>query len=239
MNNKTQPGILYLIPVLLGDDSEVTDVLPAKTIEITSGLSHFISENAKSARQFLKKLPLTRPLQEIAISEIDKHSDMIDFDHHFAALRSGENTGLLSEAGMPAVADPGSLFVIRAHKEGIKVVPLTGPSSILLALAASGLNGQSFVFHGYLSKEKQHRKDQIKLLEKNARSLNQTQIFIETPYRNQPLFDDIIANCSGSTMLCLATEVSNAGEKILTKSISDWKQLKPDINKKPTVFLIL
>ncbi|MBL0342074.1 MAG: SAM-dependent methyltransferase [Bacteroidetes bacterium] len=237
-NNKVSFGVLYLIPVLLGD-SEVNDVLPAKTIEITSRLKNFISENAKSARYFLKKLNLANPLQEIAITEIDKHNDQIDFNFHFEALRRGEDTGLLSEAGMPAVADPGSKFVLRAHNEGIKVVPLSGPSSILLSLAASGLNGQSFVFHGYLSKDKEQRKEQIRLLEKNAKSLKQTQIFIETPYRNQVLLDDIIQTCSGSTQLCVASEVSLSTEQILTKTISDWKTIAIDLNKKPTVFLIL
>ena len=231
-------GILYLIPVPLGDSS-LPDVLPAKTIEITRELKWFIAENAKTARQFLKQFNMAVPLQEITVNEIDKHSNEIDFALLFEGLRTGKDTGLLSEAGMPAVADPGSKFVLQAHKEGIKVVPLVGPSSILLAIAASGLNGQSFIFHGYLPKEKDQRIEKIRSLDANARKLKQTQIFIETPYRNQAIIEDLLSNCSPGSLLCVASEISLPSEFIQTKSIAEWKKSKMDFNKKPVVFLIL
>lgn len=231
-------GTLFLIPVPLGE-SVVLDILPQSTIDRTRELKFFIAENAKTARQFLKKMEMPLPLQEITVIEIDKHSHTIDFGVYFEALRNGQDTGLVSEAGMPAVADPGSQFVMQAHREGIKVVPLTGPSSILLAIAASGLNGQSFTFHGYLPKEKDMRIDKIKLLDSNAKKFKQTQIFIETPYRNQPLLDDLLTHCSPSTLLCIATDISLSSEQIKTLPISEWRKVKVDINKRPTVFLIL
>lgn len=231
-------GILYLIPVPLGD-TPVRTVLPSHTISITQRLKYFIAENSKTARHFLKQIEMPVPQQEIQVLEIDKHSDTIDFDSFFESLRHGNDTGLMSEAGMPAVADPGSKFVLQAHKEGIRVVPLTGPSSILLALAGSGLNGQSFIFHGYLPKEKSVRIEKLKVLESNARKLRQTQIFIETPYRNDALTDDILQNCSPSTLLCIASELSLPSEFICTKSVADWKKSKVSFNKKPVVFLLL
>ncbi len=234
----TKPGILYLIPVLLGD-IPVKDVIPEKTRDIASGLKCLIAENAKTARVFLKLLELKNPLQEIEVLEMDKHSQKIDFNYYFEKLRSGIDTGIVSEAGMPGIADPGSSFVMQAHKENIKVVPLTGPSSIFLALAASGMNGQGFIFHGYLPKEKDERQAKIKQLEKQAERFRQTQIFIETPYRNQPLFNDIINLCNPSTNLCIATDITLPGEFIKTMTVSEWKKQGVDLNKKLAVFLLL
>ncbi len=229
---------LYLIPITLGE-SPIAQVLPEYTIQITRNLKYFIAENAKTARQFLKQIEMPVPLQEIQVLEIDKHNDAVDFNYFFDCLRNGNDCGLVSEAGMPAVADPGSKFVLQAHIEGIRVQPLTGPSSILLALAASGLNGQSFIFHGYLPKEKSARIDKLKLLDTNARKLKQTQIFIETPYRNDVLLEDIIQFCSPSTLLCIASEISLTSEFIQTKSIAEWRKNKLSFNKKPVVFLLL
>jgi 16S rRNA (cytidine1402-2'-O)-methyltransferase len=233
-----KPGILYLVPVLLGETS-IHDVLPEKTIQTASKLACFIAENAKSARHFLKQLPLTGTLQEIEVLELDKHSGKIDFNYYFAKLRSGIDTGLVSEAGMPGIADPGSAFVLQAHKEGIQVVPLTGPSSLFLALAASGMNGQGFLFHGYLPKEKEDRSSKIKLLEKNAERFRQTQIFIETPYRNQALFTDLLQLLNPGTLLCLAADVTLPTEFIKTMTVGEWRKKTVDLNKRPCVFLIL
>lgn len=231
-------GTLYLVPVLLGE-TLTTDVLPFKTIEIAKSLQHFIVENAKSARRFLKMLPSNFPLQEINVMELDKHSSNTDFDYFFEPLRNGFDTGLVSEAGMPAIADPGSIFVLQAHKENIKVVPLAGPSSIFLALAASGLNGQGFMFHGYLPKNKQERIEKIKALESAAMKNKITQIFIETPYRNQPLLEDILTVAHSSLLLCIASGISTSSEVIITKTISEWKRKIPNVKDVPTVFLIL
>jgi 16S rRNA (cytidine1402-2'-O)-methyltransferase len=233
-----KPGILYLVPVTLGDTS-LSKVLPVETISILQELQVFIVENAKTARQFMKAAGMSHPFSEIEVKEIDKHSTTIDFNEYFSELRSGFNVGLMSEAGMPGIADPGAAFVKQAHKENIKVVPLTGPSSIFLALAASGLNGQGFAFHGYLPKDKTERIQKISLLEKNASRLNQTQIFIEAPYRNKQLFDDLLNTCSGSTQLCIASEITLEKEYIKTKTITDWKSSKLDLDKKPVVFLLL
>jgi 16S rRNA (cytidine1402-2'-O)-methyltransferase len=231
-------GILYLIPVLLGD-TDVSDVLPEKTIAIANEIVCFIAENAKSARKFLKQTNSTINLQEVTVLEIDKHSSNTDFNFYFEFLRKGINTGLLSEAGMPAVADPGAVFTRQAHKENIKVIPLTGPSSIILALAASGLNGQGFTFHGYLPKEKADRIEKLKSLELAAKRNHFTQIFIETPYRNNQVIEDILKTCGPSVLLCIAASISTMEEKIVTKSVQEWKANVPDLNKTPTVFLLL
>lgn len=232
-----KPGILYLVPVLLGETG-VTDVLPAKTIQTAARLKCFIAENAKSARQFLKQLPSDFSLQEIDVLELDKHSEKPDFNFYFEKLRSGTDTGLVSEAGMPGIADPGAAFALQAHKEGIRVIPLTGPSSVFLALAASGMNGQGFTFHGYLPKEKADRSSFIKQIEKNASRFNQTQIFIETPYRNQGMFSELLQTCNPGTLLCIATDISLPTEFIATHTISEWRKKTADLNKRPTVFLL-
>ncbi len=233
-----QPGTLYLVPVLLGD-SGVSDVLPDHTLKVTAGLKFFIAENTKSARQFLKQVPGISPQQELSVLEIDKHSEHIDFNYYFGQLRKGSDTGLISEAGMPAVADPGSLFVRRAHQEGIRIVPLTGPSSLLLALAASGLNGQGFTFHGYLPKEKMQRIEKIKLLEQQAKRNHQTQIFIETPYRNQALFNDLLQSCNPGTTLCIAMDLTLKEEMIKTMTIGEWKKTTLQFQRQQAVFLLL
>lgn len=230
-------GTFYLIPVPLGEINPV-EVLPESTLLVARRISSFIAENAKSARRFLKAAGTSHPLQEINIMEIDKHQSKIDYDYYFADLRSGKDAGLVSEAGIPAVADPGSAFVQQAHRESIRVVPLTGPSSILLALAASGLNGQSFVFHGYLPKELEARKVKIRAMELQVKKIRETQIFIETPYRNTALLNDLLQTCSDSTLLCIATDITLPSEEILTLPIAEWKRRKINIDKRPTIFLI-
>lgn len=231
-------GILYLVPVTLGDYDPAL-VIPEPVLAVTRSLDCFIAENAKSARAFIKSINHSKPLQEIRVMEMDKHADKIDFNFYFEDLRKGINTGLVSEAGIPSIADPGSPYVLQAHRENIKVVPLSGPSSILLALAASGLSGQHFVFHGYLPKEKNERSEKIRSMEAQSRKQKQTQIFMETPYRNQQMLDDLLSVCQGSTLLCLASDVTAPGETIITKTIADWKKEKVDPGRKPTVFLLM
>lgn len=237
MNHPGKKGTLYLVPVPLGDINP-SEVLPETTLAIARRLSCFIAENAKSARRVLKAAGTMHTLQEITILEIDKHQSRIDFDYYFSALRSGTDTGLVSEAGIPAVADPGSVFVLQAHRESIRVVPLTGPSSILLALAASGLNGQSFAFHGYLPKEKEDRRAKIKTMEAKSKKHRETQIFIETPYRNMALMDDLLQTCTDTTLLCVATDITLSTEEIATLPVVEWKRKQLHIDKRPTIFLI-
>ncbi|MBP9082170.1 MAG: SAM-dependent methyltransferase [Bacteroidia bacterium] len=236
MQNKT--GRLFLIPVPIGE-TPPEQVIPEGTLAAIRHLRVIIAENAKSARAVLKQFTMDATLQEIEVLQMDKHGSAYDFNFYFEKLRTGTDTGLMSEAGMPAVADPGAEFVKQAHMEGIQVVPLTGPSSILLALAASGLNGQGFAFHGYLPKEQQERIAAIKTLERNAAKWHQTQIFIETPYRNQALLNDLINSCSGNTRLCVACNITAADEIIRTMPVHEWKNHKIDLHKKPTIFLIL
>ncbi|MEP7265542.1 MAG: SAM-dependent methyltransferase, partial [Bacteroidota bacterium] len=200
-------GSLYIIPVLLGGDN-VADLIPQGTLNTIRPLKHFIVENSKSARQFLKLAEITTPQQDLIIQEIDKHSDSIPYEKYIKPALEGNDIGLLSEAGVPAVADPGAGFVLAAHRAGIKVVPLTGPSSLLLALMSSGLNGQSFCFHGYLPVQRDERILKLRQLEKEAQYKKQTQLFIETPYRNNQLVKDIIETLSDTTKLCIACNIS-------------------------------
>ena len=231
-------GVLYLIPVPLGPQP-AEQVLPLPVRERAATLAHFIAENAKSARAFLKSLPCTRPVQEIHIDELNEHTPASALPALLEPLLSGHDTGLISEAGCPAVADPGAGLVALAQARGIRVVPLTGPSSILLALMASGLSGQNFSFHGYLSAKDDQRQKRILELEKDSRSAQRTQIFIETPYRNRKMLEALLKHCSPQTRICVATDLTLESEQILTLSVAQWKKRGlPDIDRRPTVFLL-
>jgi len=240
-------GTLYLIPNTLGP-CDLDAVLPAQVRIITAGLDTFIAENAKTARAFLKLVgashPLCKPLQEMQIAELNVNTPATALPSLLAPLLAGKDAGLLSEAGVPAVADPGADLVRLAHAKGVKVRPLVGPSSILLALMASGLNGQSFAFNGYLPTDANERGKRIKVLEQRSRQDKQTQIFIETPYRNAALLEALATHCGGSTLICVATDLSLEFETIRTTTAQQWqRELKagraPDFQKKPTVFLLL
>ena len=233
-------GTLYLIPSTLGDQCSIDAVLPAGIREVCGTLRHFIVENEKPARAFLKRLKLDVPIQEFLLYPLNEHTDLKkeDLSLLLKPLLNGQNMGLMSDAGCPAVADPGSAVVRLAHEKNIRVVPLVGPSSILLALMGSGFNGQSFVFHGYLPRERPDRIKKIKELELDAAKKKQTQLFIETPYRNQHMFEDIVATCEKHTLLCLATDITLTTEFIATKTIQDWKKQVPQLNKRPTIFLV-
>jgi 16S rRNA (cytidine1402-2'-O)-methyltransferase len=233
-----QKGILYIIPCTLGGN-ETDHVIPQDVKRIIASLEYFIVENEKSARYFLKSLDAGIIQPQLKINVLNKHDEKKDIRNFLGPLLEGYNIGLLSEAGCPGVADPGALVVDLAHINKIKVVPLTGPSSILLALMASGLNGQSFCFHGYLPVEKTQRKAMLKKLEKESLTKKQTQIFIETPYRNMPLVNDIVEVCEPATLLCVAADITLETEMIKTHSIGEWKKMIPDINKRPAVFLLM
>ncbi|HVS27615.1 MAG TPA: SAM-dependent methyltransferase [Burkholderiales bacterium] len=229
------PGILYLIPASLGADGIS---LPEQARQLAGKLDTFIVENPKSARQYLAQLELRTPLQQLNLLTLDEHTPSESLKGLLKPLLAGKNVGLLSEAGCPAVADPGADLVRLAHLHNIRVVPLVGPSAILLALMASGLNGQRFVFHGYLPVKEDERRRSIADLEKNSKALDQTQIFIEAPYRNQKLLQSLIETCRDTTWLGLATDITLPGESIVTRRIREWRTQLPEINKRPTVFLL-
>lgn len=232
-------GTLYLIPVPLGQHPPET-VLPSTVLEITRSLTHFVAENAKSARAFLKAAGTPHVLQTIQISELNEHTPAAKLESLLQPLHNGHNLGLISEAGCPAVADPGANLVGLAQQHGIEVKPLVGPSSLLLAIMGSGLGGQCFAFNGYLPAQTEARQKQLRLLEKHSRQFKQTQLFIETPYRNKAMFDSILSACQADTRLCLATDLSTASESIATHNIAQWrKKTPPDLDRRPTVFLLL
>lgn len=232
-------GTLYLIPVPLGLNSP-EEVLPAPVLARTRELSYFVAERAKSARAFLKAASHPLPLQQIAISELNEHTREADVAALLAPLNAGNDVGLISEAGCPAIADPGANLVAQAQKWGIRVVPMIGPSSLLLALMASGLSGQNFAFHGYLPAKEDERKKRLKELEAESRQHRQTQLFIETPYRNRQMLETLLANCAPQTRLCVATDLSLPSEIVTTLPVSAWRKIEaPDFDRRPTVFLLL
>ena len=232
-------GTLYMLPVTLGDD-DITSVLPAQVISLAQSLDTFIVENEKTARRFLGAIKTAKPVRELTLLTLNEHTTDKELPALLAPLIAGKDIGLMSEAGCPGIADPGAKLAELAHRKGIKVAPLVGPSSILLSLMASGLNGQQFRFLGYLPAEKALRIHKLKEIEQISRKQHETQIFIETPYRNQHLLEDILANCHAESRLCVASNVSLESEWIISKSIAEWKKTTlPDLHKQPTVFLLL
>ena len=229
---------IFLIPTFLSETDPKT-VFPAHNAEIIAELNIFIVENIRTARRFLRKIGYKKNFDtEVKFYILDKRTSIFDMNGFLKEVSQGENIGLLSEAGTPCVADPGAKIVELAHEKGIRSVPLTGPNSIILALMASGFNGQNFVFHGYLPIDKNPRKRKLLALEQNIFKEDQTQIFIETPFRNQAMFDSIIQQCSDKIKLCIATDLTGKNENILSKPISYWKKHKPNFHKIPTVFLL-
>ncbi|MDD5300256.1 MAG: SAM-dependent methyltransferase [Gallionella sp.] len=233
-------GTLYLIPCTLGGDTPAKEVLPQHVIDIARKLRHFVVEQPKTARQFLSALKPEQPIQSLHFAALNEHTAPEGLAELLAPLLAGHDVGIISEAGCPGVADPGADLVNLAHRNGIRVVPLVGPSSILLALMASGLNGQCFAFHGYLPIEDAERNKTIAALEAESAKRKQTQLFIETPYRNEKIFKALLAQCRPQTLLCVATDITLPGESIQTRSIAQWKaQPMPQLNKRPSLFLLL
>lgn len=234
-----KPGTLYLIPCTLGD-TEASQVLPQHVINIARTLQHYVVEQAKTARQFLSALKHEQPIQSLHFATLNEHTAVSELTDLLAPLLAGHDVGIISEAGCPGIADPGATLVNLAHRKGIRVIPLVGPSSILLALMASGMNGQCFAFHGYLPIAEAERNKTISALEAESASRHQTQMFIETPYRNDKLFAALLAQCKPQTLLCVATDVSLTSEQIQTRTIAQWKsQPAPQLNKRPSLFLLL
>lgn len=234
-NNK---GRLYLIPSPLGDN-DPSEVIPRPVLESLKGFRTFVVEEVRTARRYLSKAGLKGHIGELQFHELNEHTDAATVEGYLRLFDDGNDVALISEAGLPAVADPGAQLVALAHRHGIEVVPAVGPSSLMLALMASGLNGQSFAFCGYIPAKTDERRSRLKTLEKVSAQLRQTQILIETPYRNDSLFADILSVCSPSVKVCVAANITMPDAYIRTKKVSEWKKEGLAIGKRPCVFLIL
>ncbi len=229
---------LYLIPVTLGD-TPVEKVLPSYNRDIILGIKHFIVENVRSARRFLKKTDSAIDIDTLTFYELNRHTDRRIIGEYLVPLQSGNPVGIISEAGCPAVADPGADVVAEAQRRGFRVIPLTGPSSIIMSVMASGFNGQSFAFNGYLPVEPQQRAKALRKLESRAISEDQTQIFIETPYRNRKMIETMLTSLRPSTKLCIAAGITCQEEFIATKTVAEWKKTEmPELSKIPAIFLL-
>jgi len=231
-------GKLYMIPVMMGEESNPKDVLPesvAKTIEM---IDYYIVENEKTARRFIKKIYPEKKQPELKISLLNKHTDISEYSEMLQPCLNGINVGLMSEAGCPGIADPGAVIAKLAHQKGIQVVPMVGPSSILMGMMASGFNGQSFTFNGYLPIDKSEKKNALKNFERLSFDKNQSQIFIETPYRNNKLLEDLLQILLNDTYLCIAADITLDTEYIKTKKIAEWKKTKVDLHNRPCIFII-
>ena len=234
-----EKGKLYLIPNTLGD-VPLSQILPQGNLDIIVTIKHFIIEDLRNARRFLSKAGWRGRIEELEFYELNEHSRSKDILNHLKQAEKGHDIGLLSDAGSPCVADPGADIVSMAHSKGIEVIPLVGPSSILLSLMASGFNGQNFAFLGYLPRDRGQREKTIRDIERTAFSKNQTQIFIEAPYRNNQMLDSLIKTCSPNAKICVARDITLPEEIIISQSTTDWRKVKtrPDLHKRNTIFLI-
>ena len=231
-------GKLYLIPSPLGD-YDPAEVIPAPTLDLLQHIGCYVVEEVRTARRYLSRAGLKGHIQDLEFHELNEHTSAEEVERFLTLFDDGHDVGLISEAGLPAVADPGAALVALCHRHGIVVVPQVGPSSLMLALMASGLNGQSFTFCGYLPAKTEERRNAIKSIENVSQSKRQTQIFIETPYRNDAMFSDLLQSCRPSTRICIAADITLPDEYILTKTVAEWKKEKPIIGKRPCVFLML
>ena len=234
---KKMDAVLYLLPVTLGD-TPLDKVLPKYNFDIVKNIRHFIVEDIRSARRFLRQVDPQFDIDGSRFFELNKHTSPADISGYLAPLHEGNPMGVISEAGCPAVADPGADVVAIAQRKGLKVVPLVGPSSIILSVMASGFNGQSFAFHGYLPIKPDERARKLKQLEQRAYAENQTQLFIETPYRNGKMVEDIIKNCRPQTKLCIAANLTCADEYVCTRTVKEWRGKVPELSKIPCIFLL-
>ena len=235
-------GKLYLIPITLSNPGETTvvpeDVLPQTIKRTIDFIDYYIVENEKTARKFIKSIHPEKKQPDLKISVLNKHTEIAEHNDFIQPLLRGKNIGLMSESGCPGVADPGAVIVKLAHEKGIQVVPLVGPSSILLALMASGMNGQSFAFNGYLPIDKNNKKQALKSFERLSQEKNQSQLFIETPYRNNKLMEDLLQILQPNTYLCVACDITLPTEYIKTKTVNQWKKEKADLHNRPCIFII-
>lgn len=231
-------GKLYLIPSPLGE-YDPAQVIPAPTLDLLQHIGCYVVEEVRTARRYLSRAGLKGHIQELEFHELNEHTSAEEVERLVALFEDGRDVGLISEAGLPAVADPGSALVALCHRHGIEVVPQVGPSSLMMALMASGLNGQSFTFCGYLPAKTEDRRNAIRSIEKVSQSRRQTQIFIETPYRNDAMFSDLLQSCRPSTRICVAADITMPDEFIRTRTVAEWKKENPIIGKRPCVFLML
>jgi 16S rRNA (cytidine1402-2'-O)-methyltransferase len=233
-------GVLYMIPCPISDATDVYDVTPASNRAIIDSLDYFIVENVRSARRFLSKAGISRKIDDLEFVELNEHTrEGVAVEAMVRPIEQGRSAGVISEAGVPGVADPGALVAAACHRRGIRVVPLVGPSSILMSIMASGLNGQSFAFNGYLPVKPPERARAIKVLERRAQTEHQSQIFIEAPYRNVKLVEQLLSVCSPATRLTIACDITSPEEIILTRTIEQWRKgAMPDIAKRPTIFIM-
>lgn len=233
-------GTLYMIPCPIADEGDVWSVLPARNREVMASLDYFIVENVRTARRFLSKAGIGRPIDELEFRELNEHTAAGKaVEELVGPILKGRSAGVISEAGVPGVADPGALVAALCHRRGIRVVPLVGPSSILLAVMASGLNGQSFAFNGYLPVKPPERARAIRQLEHQARAERQSQLFIEAPYRNQKLVEQLLQVCQPDTLLTVAVDITAPGEWISTRKVADWRRTRmPDLQKRPCLFIL-
>ncbi|MAS19260.1 MAG: SAM-dependent methyltransferase [Leeuwenhoekiella sp.] len=237
MHIKSEFGKLYLIPVTLGDTPPL-EVMPGMVQNIIETIDQYIVENEKTARRFIKQICPKKPQPSLKLHALNKHTDPTEIPNFLDACLSGTSMGLMSEAGVPGVADPGAEVVRIAHEKGIQVVPLVGPSSILMAMMSSGMNGQNFAFTGYLPIDQKEKRNELKRLERLSKDYDQAQLFIETPYRNNKMLDELCNTLNGNTRLCIACDITLPTEFIVTKPISVWKSNKPDLHKRPALFII-
>jgi 16S rRNA (cytidine1402-2'-O)-methyltransferase len=234
----TPPGTLWCVPTPIAAGRTPVDDLPGPTIERVAGLDYLVAESARTARAFLKQLPLPRPIQSIEIVELDEHTRDDAIEPMLAPLLAGRDAGLMSEAGCPGVADPGARLVLAAHRAGIPVMPLVGPSAILLALMGSGLDGQRFAFVGYLPTDAEQRRRRLRELEQRSRRDAETVVFIETPYRNQPMLDALLGTLQPSTWLCVAADLTGPAQLLATDRVAAWRNRAPALARVPTVFVL-
>ncbi len=235
MREPTQKGTIFLIPTIIAPDTQ-RSVLSPQILEVANRLTYFLVENVRTARRFLSSLSIQTSISELQFELLNKKTTTEDLPNLIKPALSGQDIGIMSEAGCPGVADPGARAVAYAHQQNLRVVPLVGPSSILLALMASGFSGQSFTFHGYLPIDRGKRIQAIKRLEKQSQQYQQTQIFMETPYRNNQLLSDVVKHCQSNTLICVAKNINGSEEYIKTQPVHRWRKNLPDLHKVPTVF---
>ncbi len=229
-------GKIYLIPVTLGGE-DYQKVIPEKVLAVTRSLRLFVVEDLRSARRYLRLIDREFPINDSRFHELNEHTVEVEIEHYLDPVVNGSDMGIMSEAGLPGIADPGAKLVALAHRKHIRIIPLPGPSSIILALIASGLNGQNFSFNGYLPVKPAERAESLKALEKKAQE-GYAQIFMETPYRNQRMVESILESCRGETRLCIAVDITLPGEVIRTMTVSEWKKNIPAINDHPAIFIL-
>ncbi|MFN4234889.1 MAG: SAM-dependent methyltransferase [Bacteroidia bacterium] len=235
---QSKKGKLILIPSFLGEHENPKDYIMPFLVETICHIDNFIVENIREARRFLRNAGYTKNFDEVNFLELNEHSDKNNLSTYLKPLLQGQNVGLISDAGCPGIADPGAEIIALAHKENIRVIPMAGASSILMAMMASGMNGQNFAFNGYLPIKPNERAAKIKQLETMSKHQNQSQIFIETPYRNNQLLEDIIKQCNENTLLCIACDIMLSSEFIKTQSIKNWKNQIPNLHKRPCIFIL-